>query len=138
MAGWRIEDLEDVMGENGEGPPLRVQRSTVARHRARSSPVRGILHVTDLTEWELLLRLLFGMPTKSNASSRRKAPKPPWKKSPPRGTRTSKLTSAQNSKAKASAKRAGRPYPNLVDNMRVAAGAGRKKDSGKAKRKART
>jgi hypothetical protein len=93
MAGWRMEDLEDVMGENGGGPPLRVQRSTVARHRARSSPVRGILHVTDLP------------------SSRRKAPKPPWKN----------LTSAQKSKAKASAKR-----------------AGRKKDSGKAKRKART
>jgi hypothetical protein len=120
MAGWRMEDLEDVMGENGGGPPLRVQRSTVARHRARSSPVRGILHVTDLP------------------SSRRKAPKPPWKKSPPRRTRTSKLTSGQKSKAKASAKRAGRPYPNPVDNMRVAAGAGRKKDSGKAKRKART
>ena len=28
-----------------------------------------------------------------------------------------KLTPAQKSKAKASAKKAGRPYPNLVDNM---------------------
>lgn len=31
-----------------------------------------------------------------------------------------KLTSAKKSKAKAAAKAAGRPYPNLIDNMRVA------------------
>lgn len=33
-----------------------------------------------------------------------------------------KMSSKQKPKAKASAKRAGRPYPNLVDNMRVAGG----------------
>lgn len=33
-----------------------------------------------------------------------------------------KLTAAKKSKAKAIAKAAGRPYPNLVDNMRVAKG----------------
>lgn len=31
-----------------------------------------------------------------------------------------KLTSTQKAKAKASAKKAGRPYPNLVDNMNAA------------------
>jgi len=31
-----------------------------------------------------------------------------------------KLTSAKKAKAKAMAKAAGRPYPNLVDNMRAA------------------
>ena len=31
-----------------------------------------------------------------------------------------KLSSAKKSKAKAAAKAAGRPYPNLVDNMRMA------------------
>jgi len=31
-----------------------------------------------------------------------------------------KMSSKQKAKAKAAAKRAGRPYPNLVDNMRVA------------------
>lgn len=31
-----------------------------------------------------------------------------------------KLTAAKKAKAKAIAKAAGRPYPNLVDNMRVA------------------
>jgi hypothetical protein len=31
-----------------------------------------------------------------------------------------KLTSAKKAKAKAAAKAAGRPYPNLVDNMRAA------------------
>lgn len=31
-----------------------------------------------------------------------------------------KLTPAQKASAKAAAKKAGRPYPNLVDNMRAA------------------
>jgi len=31
-----------------------------------------------------------------------------------------KLTSAKKAKAKAAAKAAGRPYPNLIDNMRAA------------------
>lgn len=33
-----------------------------------------------------------------------------------------KLSSAKKAKAKAAAKAAGRPYPNLVDNMRAAKG----------------
>ncbi len=33
-----------------------------------------------------------------------------------------KLTSKKKAKAKAMAKAAGRPYPNLVDNMRAAKG----------------
>lgn len=54
----------------------------------------------------------------------------PWKKSNPRkraGKASKHLTSAQKSRAKASAKRAGRPYPNLVDNMRVAKKSAKKK-----------
>jgi len=31
-----------------------------------------------------------------------------------------KLSAAKKAKAKASAKKAGRPYPNLIDNMRAA------------------
>lgn len=33
-----------------------------------------------------------------------------------------KLSSAKKSSAKAAAKKAGRPYPNLIDNMRAAKG----------------
>ena len=33
-----------------------------------------------------------------------------------------KLSSAKKAKAKAAAKSAGRPYPNLIDNMRAAKG----------------
>ena len=33
-----------------------------------------------------------------------------------------KLSSAKKAKAKAAAKAAGRPYPNLIDNMRAAKG----------------
>lgn len=45
----------------------------------------------------------------------------PWKnKNPkPRGART-KLTAASRAKAKAAAARAGRRYPNLIDNMNAA------------------
>ena len=47
--------------------------------------------------------------------------KAPWERANPKGKKRSKpLTGAQKSKAKASAKRAGRRYPNLVDNMNAA------------------
>lgn len=42
-----------------------------------------------------------------------------WKKKGPKGPGT-KLTPEQIAKAKARAKAAGRPYPNLVDNAAVA------------------
>jgi hypothetical protein len=51
----------------------------------------------------------------------------PWKKSAPKGSRHHKLSSRSKSKAKAAAKRAGRPYPNLVDNMNAAKKQHRKK-----------
>ena len=44
-----------------------------------------------------------------------------WDKKNPKKT-SSKLTPAQKSAAKARAKAAGRPYPNLVDNAAVARG----------------
>lgn len=44
-----------------------------------------------------------------------------WDKPRPKGLgKSKKLAPAQKSKAKAAAKAAGRPYPNLVDNMRAA------------------
>ena len=49
--------------------------------------------------------------------------KAPWDKSNPRkraGKASKHLTPAKKKAAKAAAKRAGRPYPNLVDNMRMA------------------
>ena len=56
----------------------------------------------------------------------------PWKRSNPRkraGEASKHLSPAQKSAAKARARRAGRRYPNLVDNMRMAA----KKKSSKKK-----
>jgi hypothetical protein len=50
----------------------------------------------------------------------------PWKRKNPRKAK-GKAT------AKQSAKRAGRPYPNLVDNMRVAAGGRGKKRAKKTR-----
>src|SRR5262249_41124988 len=47
----------------------------------------------------------------------------PWKRPNPRqraGKKSRHLSPAKKSAAKARARRAGRPYPNLVDNMRMA------------------
>jgi len=67
------------------------------------------------------------MPKSTQRSTKRKAP---WKKPAPKGSRHTHLTSADKSKARRAAKRAGRRYPNLVDNMRVGA-AKRSSDRGK-------
>jgi hypothetical protein len=46
-----------------------------------------------------------------------------WDKARPKGLGApKKLSSAKKSKAKAAAKASGRPYPNLIDNMRAARG----------------
>ena len=62
-----------------------------------------------------------------------KSSSPPWKRSNPRkraGKTAKHLTPAKKAAAKARAKRAGRPYPNLVDNMRMAK-TDQKKHAGK-------
>ena len=47
-----------------------------------------------------------------------------WSEPRPKGLgKPKKLSTAKKSAAKAAAKKAGRPYPNLVDNMRAAKGA---------------
>lgn len=47
--------------------------------------------------------------------------KPIWDRERPKSLgKPKKLSPAQKSSAKAAAKAAGRPYPNLVDNMRAA------------------
>jgi hypothetical protein len=43
-----------------------------------------------------------------------------WDKPPPKKAAHTHLSPAKKKSAKAAAKRAGRPYPNLVDNMRAA------------------
>jgi hypothetical protein len=45
----------------------------------------------------------------------------PWDRSNPKAKagKSKKLSPAKKAKAKASAKKAGRPYPNLVDNMKA-------------------
>lgn len=43
-----------------------------------------------------------------------------WDKPAPKGQVSKKLSSSQKASAKSAAKKAGRPYPNLVDNMAAA------------------
>lgn len=51
-----------------------------------------------------------------------KQPKAPWDKKRPSSLPAPKpLSSSAKSSAKRAADKAGRPYPNLVDNMRAAA-----------------
>lgn len=82
--------------------------------------------MTPLTARPPHTGLVCDMPKTSTRSAKRKAP---WKKPAPKGSRHTHLTSADKSRARRAAKRAGRPYPNLVDNMRAAAA----KRSGRAK-----
>jgi len=56
---------------------------------------------------------------------------PPWDKPAPKKSRHTELTARSKAKAKAAAKKAGRKYPSLVDNMRA---AGKKKKSGRKKK----
>jgi hypothetical protein len=49
------------------------------------------------------------------------ATKPVWEKPRPKGLgKPAKLSPAKKASAKAAAKAAGRPYPNLADNLRAA------------------
>lgn len=59
----------------------------------------------------------------SECESAKGSSKPVWEKPRPKGLGKSKpLSPAKKASAKAAAKAAGRPYPNLVDNMRAARG----------------
>ena len=69
-----------------------------------------------------------------------RSPRTPWERSNPRkraGKATKHLTTAEKSVAKARAKRAGRHYPNLVDNMAIAAKKGTKSKTSGRKRAAK-
>jgi hypothetical protein len=60
---------------------------------------------------ELVRRSIAGGVNVSNMKS-----KPVWEKTNPK-KKSTPLTSSQKTAAKVRAKKAGRPYPNLVDNM---------------------
>jgi hypothetical protein len=78
------------------------------------------------------------MNTKKSAPKSKPATrKAPWRKANPKAKsgKSHKLTTAQKSAAKARAAKAGRPYPNLVDNMAVARKKPAKNKSSTAKAK---
>ncbi len=53
-------------------------------------------------------------------SKKTKTEKAPWKKPAPKKSSHTKLTAGSKAKAKAAARKAGRKYPSLVDNMNAA------------------
>jgi hypothetical protein len=70
-----------------------------------------------------------------------RTPRAPWSKANPRkraGKAAKHLTPAEKATAKARARRAGRRYPNLVDNMRVAAKKAAKTKTSGRKRTAKS
>jgi hypothetical protein len=59
--------------------------------------------------------------TRTCAMTKTNSTTPPWeRKNPKSDDEHAKLTPTERARAKKSAEAAGRPYPNLVDNMRVA------------------
>ena len=67
-----------------------------------------------------------------------RTPRAPWKRDNPRkhaGKALQHLSPAQKSAAKARARRAGRRYPNLVDNMRAASASKTPKKKPAAKKR---
>lgn len=59
---------------------------------------------------------------------------PPWKKPNPKKKPSMTMTEAQKDAARARAKAAGRPYPNLVDNMAITRTAKKKTAAKKTSR----
>lgn len=59
------------------------------------------------------------MPANPKYGAQESTTKKVWDTKNPK-KKSKKLSPAQKAKAKASAKKAGRPYPNLVDNMNAA------------------
>lgn len=59
----------------------------------------------------------------------------PWKRPAPAGRRRTRLTAASKRNARASAKRGGRRYPSLVDNMNAAKRQKKVASAGSASRK---
>jgi hypothetical protein len=53
-------------------------------------------------------------------ATRKSSRSEPWEKAPPRNSRHTKLTAASKAAARRKAKKAGRKYPSLVDNMNAA------------------
>ncbi len=60
----------------------------------------------------------FRVPTRLKGMTKKETK--PWKKEPPNKSSHTKLTAQSKAKARAAAKKSGRPYPNLVDNMKAA------------------
>jgi len=58
------------------------------------------------------------MTARKKSSNRKK--KAVWEKPAPKNSFHTALSSAKKKAAKSAARRAGRPYPNLIDNMRAA------------------
>jgi hypothetical protein len=71
------------------------------------------------------------MAANPNYNAQESTTTPVWAKKNPK-KKSKKLSPAQKAKAKASAKKAGRPYPNLVDNMNAAKAPAKKTTSKKS------
>lgn len=81
-------------------------------------PSRGMGIISPSKQPRLIKRRDANVPVKVYAGGGKV--KPFWDKEKPKGHKTKHLSDKQMNTAKARAKAAGRPYPNLVDNAAVA------------------
>lgn len=66
------------------------------------------------------------MPANPKYNAEKSTTTPVWDTKNPK-QKSKKLTPSQKAEAKSNAKKAGRPYPNLIDNMNAAKKATKKK-----------
>ena len=60
------------------------------------------------------------LPARISGMAKKDSGKEPWEKPAPKKSKPTKLTPKSKAAARASAKKAGRKYPSLVDNMNAA------------------
>ncbi|HMA02210.1 MAG: hypothetical protein ACM34L_09950 [Gemmatimonas sp.] len=84
--------------------------------------------VWTIKAWPLRMVAWIDFPDIEDGATMATKKAPPWKRKRPKGP-VKHLSSAEKARARARAKKAGRRYPNLVDNMAVA----KKKPSRRAK-----
>jgi len=119
--------VEHVLCVDGGSTVLKAE--LVARVAALARPSlfrRSSLRHVGWRSNLLPLSCVLAVMTKSNR-------RPPWERPNPSkrsGKAHTKLSTAEKEEAKSRAKRAGRRYPNLVDNMQVAAERNEKSDGG--------
>jgi hypothetical protein len=127
-AAWRCQGLHGVEAEHG----TCLRNSFVMAQRKKATKRKSAQNSRAPKKKSASKRK---SAKKSSAAKKKKAT--PWERPAPADAKHTQLTEADKTKAKKRASRAGRPYPNLVDNMNVAKKKGSAKKKTAPRRKAK-